>query len=116
VRAWNLPILCRNAAEYSNSLTAVELPEGIDADKVLQLAQEELNLSLGGGLGRLKGRVIRIGHLGALNELEVLAMIAGTEMALQMVGIRIAPGMGVQACEEWFMQEHLAGRRVGSSR
>lgn len=116
VRAWNLPILCRNSAEYSNSLTAVELPDGIDADKVLQIAQEELNLSLGGGLGRLKGRVIRIGHLGALNELEVIATVAGTEMALQMAGIRIDPGVGVRACQQWFMQGHRAATRVGSRR
>jgi len=116
VRAWNLPILCRNPAEYSNSLTAVELPEGIDSDEVLRVAQDVLNLSLGGGLGRLKGRVIRIGHLGALNELEVLATVAGTEMALQMVGVRVDPGVGARACEQWFMQGHLAGRRVGSPR
>lgn len=116
VKAWNLPFLCRNPAEYSNSLTAVEVPEGINADEIIQVAQERLNLSLGGGLGRLKGRLIRIGHLGALNELEVLATVAGTEMAMQIAGVRIDPGAGVRACERWFMQGHMAGARVGSSR
>jgi alanine-glyoxylate transaminase/serine-glyoxylate transaminase/serine-pyruvate transaminase len=114
VKAWNLPLLCRNPAEYSHSLTAIEIPEGIDADEILKVAQDKLNLSLGGGLGRLKGKVVRIGHLGALNELEVLATVAGTEMAMQVVGVRIDPGAGVRACEQWFMKSH--GSRVGSPR
>ncbi|MBI2973110.1 MAG: hypothetical protein HYY39_04890 [Armatimonadetes bacterium] len=116
VRAWNLSILCRNPAEYSNTLTAVEVPDGIDADAVLKAAEQKLNLSLGTGLGRLKGRVFRMGHLGALNELEVLAMVAGVEMALQMAGVRIDPSSGVRACEQWFMEGHLARARVGTPR
>lgn len=116
VRAWNLSILCRNPAEYSNTLTAVEVPDGIDADAVLKAAEQKLNLSLGAGLGRLKGRVFRMGHLGALNELEVLAMVAGVEMALQMAGVRIDPSSGVRASEQWFMEGHLARARVGTPR
>lgn len=115
-RAWNLPMLCRNPAEYSNTLTAVEVPDGTDADAVLRAAEQQLSLSLGAGLGRLKGRVFRIGHLGALNELEVLATVAGVEMALQIAGVRIEPGSGVRACEQWFMEGHLARARVGAPR
>jgi alanine-glyoxylate transaminase/serine-glyoxylate transaminase/serine-pyruvate transaminase len=107
VRAWGLEILCRNPREYSNTLTAVVVPEAIDADAVLRAA-ERLNLSLGAGLGRVKGKVFRIGHLGALNELEVLATLAGVEMALHLTGVRVPLGAGVSACESFFMEEVTA--------
>ncbi|MDQ7844191.1 MAG: aminotransferase class V-fold PLP-dependent enzyme [Armatimonadota bacterium] len=104
VRAWNLPIFCRNPAEYSNTLTAVVLPEGADADRVLRIAESRYHLSLGTGLGRLRGRVIRIGHLGALNELEALATIAGVEMAMEVAGIEVPTGAGVAACQRFFLE------------
>ncbi len=118
VRAWGLQILCRNPHEYSNTLTAVAMPEGIDAGAVLRVAEQRLNLSLGAGLGRLKGRVFRIGHLGALNELEVLATLAGVEMALTMAGVHLPLGAGVTACEQFFMEEQLvpASQSAGRSR
>ena len=104
VRAWELPILCRRPAEYSHTLTAVVMPEGADAGRVLRVASERLNLSLGVGLGRLKGRVFRIGHLGALNELEVLATLAGVELALRGAGVPTPLGAGVAACQERFAE------------
>ncbi|MDR5695893.1 MAG: aminotransferase class V-fold PLP-dependent enzyme [Armatimonadota bacterium] len=104
VRAWGLPILCRNPEEYSNTLTAVVMPEGVDANEVIRIAEQRLNLSLGTGLGRLKGKVFRIGHLGSLNELEVLATVAGVEMALAMAGVKIPMGSGVTACQGYFME------------
>lgn len=107
VRAWNLSIFCKNPREYSNTLTAVAIPEDVDSDAVLRAA-ERLNLSLGTGLGRLKGRVFRIGHLGALNELEVLATLAGVEMALTMTGAHVPLGAGVTACEQFFMEQVMA--------
>ncbi len=108
VRAWGLEILCRNPREYSNTVTAVVMPDGTDAGGVLRASEQRLNLSLGAGLGRLKGRVFRIGHLGALNELEVLATVAGVEMALHLAGVRVPLGAGVSACEQFFMEEVAA--------
>lgn len=107
VRAWDLAILCQRIEEYSNSLTAVVLPEHIDADAVVRLAAERLNLSLGKGLGRLGGRVFRIGHLGALNELEVLATLAGVEMALAIAGVPVRLGAGVTAAQQFLTEHHL---------
>jgi len=100
--AWGLSILCENPAEYSNSLTAVVMPEGTDSEAVVGAAGRRLNLALGVGLGRLRGRVFRIGHLGWLNELEVLATLAGTEMALRMAGISVPLGAGVAASQAYF--------------
>ncbi len=108
VRAWGLPIVCRNPVEYSHTLTAVVMPEGIDAAAVLKAAETHFSLSLGAGLGRLRGRAVRIGHLGALNDLEVLATIAGTEMALHLAGVRVPLGDGVVACQQFFMETHLS--------
>jgi alanine-glyoxylate transaminase/serine-glyoxylate transaminase/serine-pyruvate transaminase len=97
VRAWGLRILCEDPREYSNSLTAVVVPEGYDAHAVLQVAEERLHLSLGTGLGPLRGRVFRIGHLGWLNELEVLATVAGVELAMHLAGIPVPLGEGVSS-------------------
>jgi alanine-glyoxylate transaminase/serine-glyoxylate transaminase/serine-pyruvate transaminase len=96
VGRWGLDVLCRNPAEYSNTATAIVVPDGVDADDVLRAA-EQLSLSLGTGLSRLKGRVFRIGHLGSLNELEVLATLAGVELALHRTGVPVALGAGVIA-------------------
>jgi alanine-glyoxylate transaminase/serine-glyoxylate transaminase/serine-pyruvate transaminase len=109
VSAAGLSILCRDPRLASNSLTAVVVPEGADSDAVLRAA-ERLNLSLGTGLGRLKGRVFRIGHLGALGELEVLATVAGVELACTLAGIRVPLGAGVAACERFFAEHHAATR------
>ncbi len=104
VRQWDLELLCRDPAEYSNTLTAVVVPPGVDSDDVLCIAEEHFNLSLGTGLARLKGRVFRIGHLGWLNELEVLATIAGVELAMHRAGVPIHLGSGVTACQQLFAE------------
>jgi alanine-glyoxylate transaminase/serine-glyoxylate transaminase/serine-pyruvate transaminase len=113
VRAWGLRILCEDPREYSNSLTAVVVPEGYDARAVLQVAEERLHLSLGTGLGPLRGRVFRIGHLGWLNELEVLATVAGVELAMHLAGIPVPLGEGVSACQRYFADQ-LAPRPAGT--
>ena len=110
VRAWGLSILCRNPREYSDTLTTVVVPDDVDAEAVLRTA-ERLHLSLGAGLGRLKGRVFRIGHLGALNELEVLATLAGVEMALLTTGVKVPLGAGVVAAEGFFVEQAMAKTR-----
>jgi len=105
VRAWKLPVQCREPAEYSHTLTAVVVPEGINSDAVRRAAETHFNLSLGAGLGRLAGKVFRIGHLGALNDLEVLATVAGTELAMTVAGIRMPVGTGVAASQQVLLEQ-----------
>jgi len=108
VRAWRLPLLANDAARASNSLTAVVVDQ-VDSNKVVKVAAERLNLALGVGLGQLRGRVFRIGHLGSLNELEVLATLAGTELALHYSGQAIDLGVGVAAAQRLFAGIPAAG-------
>ena len=103
VRAWALPLLATDAARASNSLTAVVVDQ-VDSGKVVKVAAERLNLALGVGLGQLRGRVFRIGHLGSLNELEVLATLAGTELALKYSGQGVELGVGVAAAQRYFAE------------
>jgi alanine-glyoxylate transaminase/serine-glyoxylate transaminase/serine-pyruvate transaminase len=95
VRAWGLEVLCASAAEYSNSLTAVVLPEGHDADEFRRIVLERFDMSLGAGLGKLKGRVFRIGHLGSFNDLMLAGTLCGVEMGLAAAGVPFRRG-GVQ--------------------
>jgi alanine-glyoxylate transaminase/serine-glyoxylate transaminase/serine-pyruvate transaminase len=87
VRAWGLDILCANPDEYSNSLTAVLMPEGHDADAFRRLVLERFDMSLGTGLSKLAGRVFRIGHLGDFNDLALLGTLGGVEMGLRLAGV-----------------------------
>ena len=103
VRAWPLPLLCRNPAECSNTLTAVVMPQGIDSDDFVQHAYRRLELSLGVGLGEVKGKVFRIGHLGSVNELDLLGGLAGVEMMLKDVGVPLALGSGLAAAQEFLV-------------
>ena len=101
VRAWGLEIQCADPALYSPVLTGVITPEGIDADRVRQLIHERFDLSLGTGLGKVKGRMFRIGHLGDSNDLTLLATLAGCEMGLKLSGVPLA-GSGVHAAMDFF--------------
>jgi len=101
VDAWGLPIQCVEPEVYSPVLTGVILPSGVDADAVRRLIYERFDLSLGTGLGKLKGRMFRIGHLGDSNDLTLLATLAGCEMGLKLAGVKLA-GSGVQAAMEWY--------------
>ncbi|MGH8713949.1 MAG: pyridoxal-phosphate-dependent aminotransferase family protein [Casimicrobiaceae bacterium] len=96
VRGWGLEILCRNPAEYSSSLTAIMVPEGCDADAFRRETLSRYDLSLGAGLGRLAGRVFRIGHLGFFNDLMLCGTLCGVEMGLAASRIPHRPG-GVAA-------------------
>lgn len=104
VRALGLGILCRNPAECSNTLTAVLMPEGMDSDAYLAYAYRTLELSLGVGLGAVKGKVFRIGHLGSLNELDLLGGLAGVELTLKGFGAPIRLGAGLAAAEEYLLE------------
>jgi alanine-glyoxylate transaminase/serine-glyoxylate transaminase/serine-pyruvate transaminase len=95
-RAWGLEMMCRCPEEYSPVVTALMMPEGHDADSFRALVKDRFNLSLGAGLGKLKGRVFRIGHLGDFNELMLLGTLCGVEMGLALAGVPSSPG-GVDA-------------------
>ena len=97
--AWGLEILCVNPPEYSNSLTAVLLPDGVDADRIRELVLQRFDMSLGTGLGKLQGKVFRIGHLGHFNDLMLAGTLCGVEMGLKLAGVSLK-GSGVQAALE----------------
>jgi alanine-glyoxylate transaminase / serine-glyoxylate transaminase / serine-pyruvate transaminase len=101
VTAWGLPIQCADPAVYSPVLTGVITPAGIDADAVRRLIHQRFDMSLGTGLGKLKGRMFRIGHLGDSNDLTLLATLAGCEMGLKLSGVKLA-GSGVQKAMDYF--------------
>jgi alanine-glyoxylate transaminase/serine-glyoxylate transaminase/serine-pyruvate transaminase len=84
VRAWGLEIQCADPAVYSPVLTGVIMPEGVDADAVRKLIYERFDCSLGTGLGKVKGRMFRIGHLGDCNDLTLMAALSGCEMGLKL--------------------------------
>ena len=104
VRAWGLEILCLNPDEYSPALTTVVMPEGHDADALRKIILERFDLSLGTGLGKLKGKVFRIGHLGDFNDLMLAGTLCGVEMGLSLAGIPFSKG-GVAAALDF-----LSGR------
>jgi alanine-glyoxylate transaminase/serine-glyoxylate transaminase/serine-pyruvate transaminase len=96
VRAWGLEVLCANADEYSSSLTAVVMPDGYDEAELRKVILARYNLSLGQGLGKLKGRVFRIGHLGDFNDLMLCGALCGIELGLNAAGVPHRQG-GVRA-------------------
>ncbi len=102
VRAWGLKLCARAPQWYSDTVSAILVPDGTNAGEVIDVAFRRYNLALGAGLGRLAGKLFRIGHLGDLNELMLLGAIAGAEMALRDVGIAVTPGSGVAAAAEYY--------------
>ena len=101
--AWGLAFVCEDPATASNTITAVRTPPGVDSNVLLKHARERYALSLGGGIGELNGQAFRIGHLGSLNELEVLGTIGGIELACADLGIGIETGSGLVACQRTFL-------------
>ena len=99
VSAWGLETQCLDPSAYSPVVTAVVTPQGVDADALRKLILERYNLSLGTGLGKVKGKVFRIGHLGDCNALTLLAAISGCEMGMKAFGIKLK-GSGVLAAQE----------------
>jgi alanine-glyoxylate transaminase/serine-glyoxylate transaminase/serine-pyruvate transaminase len=101
VRAWGLEIQCADPAVYSPVLTGVMMPDGVDADAVRKIIYERFDCSLGTGLGKVKGKMFRIGHLGDSNDLTLIAALAACEMGLKLAGVKLA-GSGVQAAMDYF--------------
>jgi alanine-glyoxylate transaminase / serine-glyoxylate transaminase / serine-pyruvate transaminase len=107
VRAWGLEIQCEDPSVYSPVLTGVMTPQGIDADAVRQVIYERFDMSLGTGLGKMKGRMFRIGHLGDCNDLTLMATLAGCEMGLQVAGVPLA-GSGLPEAMAYLASEAKA--------
>jgi alanine-glyoxylate transaminase/serine-glyoxylate transaminase/serine-pyruvate transaminase len=107
VQAWGLEILCANPSEFSNSLTAVLLPSGQDADRVRQIILERFDMSLGTGLGKVQGKVFRIGHLGHFNDLMLAGTLCGVQMGLKLAGVPIRE-TGVQAALDSLSSQPLS--------
>jgi alanine-glyoxylate transaminase/serine-glyoxylate transaminase/serine-pyruvate transaminase len=103
-RAWGLEILAEDPREFSAALTAVVVPDGHDADELRRVVLERFDMSLGAGLGKLAGKVFRIGHLGDFNDLMLAGTLCGVEMGLSAAGIPIERG-GVDAALEYLERE-----------
>jgi len=100
VRGWGLEIVCLDPVGYSDTLTAVIVPDGHDADQVRAIILDRFNMSVGNGLGRLAGRVFRIGHLGDLGDLSLAGTLCGVEMGLTLAGVPVARD-GVRAALDY---------------
>jgi alanine-glyoxylate transaminase / serine-glyoxylate transaminase / serine-pyruvate transaminase len=96
VREWGLEVLCLDEREHSASLTAVLMPEGHDADELRRIILDRYDMSLGAGLTKLAGKVFRIGHLGAFNDLTLAGTLCGVQMGLHNAGVPLK-GNGVEA-------------------
>ena len=104
VRAWGLDVFAVNPAEYSSTLTAILLPEGSSEVGLREIILDRFNMSLGAGLGKLSGRVFRIGHLGSFNELMLAGTLAGVEMGLELAGVPHRKG-GINAALDYLTEQ-----------
>jgi alanine-glyoxylate transaminase/serine-glyoxylate transaminase/serine-pyruvate transaminase len=104
VKAWGLATVCERPENASNTITSVRVPQGVDSNELTKHARETYGLSLGGGIGDLNGVAFRIGHLGSLNELEVLGTIGGIELSFVDLGIDVEPGSGLLAAQRSFIR------------
>ena len=113
VRAWGLEVLALDPREYSASLTAVLVPAGHDADRVRQAILDAFDMSLGTGLGKLAGKVFRIGHLGDINDLTLMGTLAGVEMGLALAGVPVKKE-GVRAAMDYLAECRSAPARAAA--
>ena len=102
IKAWGLELCARAPKWYSDTVSAIMVPQGINGAEVIDVAYRRYNLALGAGLARMGGKLFRIGHLGDMNELMLMGAIAGSEMAMRDVGIKVTPGSGVAAAGEYW--------------
>lgn len=115
-RGWRLALCAREPQWYSDTVSAVVVPEGINGAHVIDVAFRRYNLALGAGLAKVAGKVFRIGHLGDLNELMLMGAIAGAEMAMLDVGIGVTPGSGVAAASDYWRSHDPIPRKKVSQR
>jgi alanine-glyoxylate transaminase/serine-glyoxylate transaminase/serine-pyruvate transaminase len=102
VAAWGLQLCAKEPKWYSDTVSAVVVPDGIDSAQVVKTAYYRYNLSLGVGLNKVAGKVFRIGHLGAIDEIMIGGVLFGCEMAMRDCGIEVVPGAGSAAAVEHF--------------
>jgi alanine-glyoxylate transaminase/serine-glyoxylate transaminase/serine-pyruvate transaminase len=111
---WKLKVCAKKPEWYSDTVSAVVVPEGFDAAKVIDRAFRRYNLSLGAGLSKVAGKVFRIGHLGDCNELMLMSAIGGAELAMIDCGLPIEPGSGIAAAQRfWRANEARASGTTG---
>jgi alanine-glyoxylate transaminase/serine-glyoxylate transaminase/serine-pyruvate transaminase len=106
-QGWGLELCAREPQWYSDTVSAIMVPEGVNGADVISRAYRRYNLSLGAGLSKVAGKLFRIGHLGDMNEVHLMAAIAGAEMAMLDCGIKVAPGSGVAAASEYWRNTTL---------
>ncbi|MEY3579555.1 MAG: hypothetical protein RI984_659 [Pseudomonadota bacterium] len=106
-KGWGLKLCAKEARWYSDTVSAVMVPEGINGADVIARAFNRYNVSLGAGLSKVAGKLFRIGHLGDMNEVHLMAAIAGAEMAMLDCGIKVTPGSGTAAAGEYW-RNHVA--------
>jgi alanine-glyoxylate transaminase/serine-glyoxylate transaminase/serine-pyruvate transaminase len=114
VNAWGLEILCADPALYSSTLTGVLMPAGHDADAFRKIVLDRFDMSLGQGLGKVTGKVFRIGHLGHFNELMLCGTLAGVEMGLAAAGVPHRKG-GVQAALDYLAAPAAEGAQPAAT-
>jgi alanine-glyoxylate transaminase / serine-glyoxylate transaminase / serine-pyruvate transaminase len=112
VNAWGLEIQCADPQVYSPVLTGVMMPAGVDADEVRRIIYQNFDMSLGTGLGKMKGRMFRIGHLGEANDLTLMATLAGCEMGLKLAGVPVAASGVAAAMDSLMSSKRLAQKQA----
>jgi alanine-glyoxylate transaminase/serine-glyoxylate transaminase/serine-pyruvate transaminase len=111
IHGWQLPLCAKAPQWYSDTVSAIVVPAGFNGAHVIDVAFRRYNLALGAGLSQVAGKVFRIGHLGDLNELMLMSAIAGAEMAMLDVGIKLTPGSGVAAASSYWRSHDPVPRR-----
>jgi alanine-glyoxylate transaminase/serine-glyoxylate transaminase/serine-pyruvate transaminase len=112
VQTWGPDLVCEDPREYSSSMTAFFMPDGHDADRFRSIVLEHFDMSLGSGLSRLSGKVVRIGHLGGFNDLMLAGTLSGIEMGLRLAGVPHRDG-GVTAALQSLTQEVATEQPIG---
>ena len=99
---WGLKLCAKEPKWYSDTVTAVMLPDGVNGADIILHAFKRYNVSLGAGLSKVAGKLFRIGHLGDMNEVHLCAGISGAEMSMLDNGVKVTPGSGVAAAQEYW--------------
>ena len=116
LEGWKLRLCAVEPKWYSDTVSAVMVPEGVDAAQVITRAFKRYDLALGAGLARVAGKLFRIGHLGDLNELMLLGGIAGAELAMLDCGVKVEPGSGVAAAQRYWRKHADLAAQTGASK
>ena len=115
LEGWKLKLCATAPKWHSDTVSAIMVPEGTNGAEVIARAFRRYNLALGAGLSKVAGKLFRIGHMGDLNELMLLGAIAGAEMAMLDVGVKIEPGSGVAAAQKYWRANDAGGAKAGGA-